>query len=429
MRRSKEQLYAGVDVGTTKVATVVARVASTGMDVVALGHAPTCGMRKGLVVEPGALTDAVRRSVSDAAAALGGRLPPAYVSVTGAHLTSVNAAASITRTPGTRAPGTPAAGASRPRAFTEADTDRLVASSVPEMAASRVLLHAVPQRFEVDGHGPVHDPVGLCGETLAAQTHVVSGDRGAVAELASAVRGAGVKVRGMVLQHLASASAVLSVDERDQGVVLLDVGGGTTDIAVFGDGALWHTSAIPIGGQQFTSDLAVGLGIPPEVAERVKLAYASAAADRTEARLEVDGLQEGGFQLVSRRRTDELLRDRSVELVRLVLHRVREAGLDRMPAGGLVLTGGASKLGVLSDTAAQYGMCAVRVAAPSSALTLPAELEDASFSTAVGLVLWAVQHQRTRTTAGPIAIGPPLREWARRLTGGRHLRRLAGAPA
>ena len=324
MKRSKEQLYAGVDVETTKVATVVARVTSTGMEIVALGAVPAGGMRKGLVVDTAALTDATRRSVSDAAAALGGRLPPAYVSVTGAHLGSVDAAASITRT----------SGPSRPRAFTQADTDELVASSVAEMPASRVLLHAVPQRFEVDGHGPVTDPVGICGETLAAKTHVVSGDRGAVAELASAVRGAGVKVRGMVLQHLASASAVLSADERDQGVVLLDVGGGTTDIAVFGDGALWHTSAIPIGGQQFTSDLAVGLGIPPEVAERVKLAYGSMDLDRTEARFEVAGVQEGGSQLVSRRRTHELLHDRSVELVHLVLRRLREAGLDRIPAGG-----------------------------------------------------------------------------------------------
>ena len=422
MRRSKKQLYAGVDVGTTKVATIVARVTSTGMEIAAVGHAPAGGMRKGLVVDAAALTDATRRSVSDAAAALGGRLPPAYVSVTGSHLASANAAASVTL----------ASGPSRPRTFTQADIDQLVASSVPEMPASRVLLHAVPRRFEVDGHSPVRDPVGICGETLAAETHVVSGDRVAIAELASAVRRAGVKVRGMVLPHLAGASAVLSVDEREQGVVLVDIGGGTTDIAVFRNRALWHTSSIAVGGQQFTNDLAVGLGIPPEVAERVKLAYGSVDPGRTEARLEVAGVQEGGSQLVSRRRTHELLRDRSVELVHLVLQRVREAGLDRMPTGGVVLTGGASKLGVLADAAVQYGMCPVRVAAPSSALALPAELEDASYSTAVGLVLWAVQHQRAgtaRTTGRPIPAAAALREWPRRLVSGLHLRRPQGAPA
>ena len=422
MRRPKEQFYAGVDVGTTKVATIVARVTPTGMEIVALGQAPAGGMRKGLVVDAAALTDATRRSVSDAAAALGGRLPPAYVSVTGAHLASVNAAASITR----------ASGPSRPRAFTQADIDQMVASSVPEMPASRVLLHAAPRRFEVDGHSPVRDPVGLCGETLTAETHVVSGDRGAVAELAGAVRRASVRVRGMVLPHLADAGAVLSVDERDRGIVLLDVGGGTTDIAVFGERALRHTSAIAVGGEQFTSDLAVGLGIPPEVAERVKLAYGSVDLDRTEARFEVAGVQEGGSQLVSRRRTQELLRDRSVELVHLVLRRVREAGLGRMPSGGFVLTGGASKLGALADAAAQYGMCPVRVATPSSALALPAELTDASFSTAVGLVLWAVQHQHVgtaRMTRGPIRTPAPLRQWPRRLVGGLHLRRPQGAPA
>ena len=417
MSRSKEQLYAGVDVGTTKIATVVARVASSGMEVAAVGHAPSQGMRKGLVVDAEALSDAVRRSVSDAAAALGGRLPPAYVSVTGAHVASVNAAASITRAP-SRAPGP-----SRPRAFTSTDVDELLASSVPEMDPSRVLLHAVPRRFVIDGRSTVHDPVGVCGETLTVETHVVLGDRGAVAELASAVRGAGVKVRGLVLQHLASAGAVLSADERERGVVLADIGGETTGVAVFENRAVLHTSAIAIGGRHFTSDLAVGLGVSPEVAERVKLALGPAGLDGTEARLEVGGVSEGGSQLVSRHRAHELLRDRSLELLRLILHRVREAGVERMPARGLVLTGGASKLTALADAAAESTRLRVRVAAPSSALTLPAELDDASFSTAVGLVLWAIEHQRARKAVGP------LREWAHRLASGLRLRRPQGASA
>ena len=150
MTRAKEQLYVGVDVGTTKVATVVARVASSGgMQAVAVGHAPSDGMRKGVVADAAAVVDAVRRSVSDASAALGKRLPPAYVSVAGAHLGSVNAAAAITRAPDQGRPG----------AFTQADVDGLLASSVPEMDASRMLLHAVPRRFGVDGQAPVHDPV------------------------------------------------------------------------------------------------------------------------------------------------------------------------------------------------------------------------------------------------------------------------------
>ena len=415
MSRSKEQLYAGLDVGTTKIATVVARVASSGMEVVAAGHAPSQGMRRGQVVDAEALSDAVRRSVSDAAAALGERLPPAYVSVTGAHVASVNAAASITRAP-SRAPGP-----SRPRAFTSADVDEVLASSIPKMDPSRVLLHAVPRRFAIDDR-TVHDPVGLCGETLTVETHVVSGDRSAVAELASAVRGAGVKVRGMVLQHLASAGAVLSADERERGIVLADIGGETTGVAVFENRAVLHTSAIAIGGRHFTSDLAVGLGVSPEVAERVKLALGPAGLDGTEARLEVGGVSEGGSQLVSRHRAHELLRDRSLELLRLILRRVRESGTDRVPACGLVLTGGASKLPALASAAAEHARFPVRVAAPSSALTLPAELDDASFSTAVGLVLWAVGHQRARKAVG-------LREWPRRLASGLRFRRPQGASA
>ena len=392
MSRSKEQLYAGVDVGTTKIATVVARVASSGIEVVALGHAPSIGMRKGLVVDAAALTDAVRSSVSEAAAALGKRLPSAYVSVTGAHVASVNATASITRK----------AGEKELRAFTEGDVDEVLASSVPEMDPSSVLLHAVPRRFAIDGHSIVHDPVGLCGEWLAVETHVVTGDRRAVAELAGVVGDA---------------------DELERGVVLADIGGGTTDIAVFEDRAVRHTSAIGVGGEQFTSDLAVGLGISPEVAERVKLALGPAETHGTEARLEVGGVSEGGTQLVSRHRAHELLRDRSLGLVRLILHRVGEAGTDRMPACGLVLTGGASKLSALAEAAAEYARYPVRVAAPSSALALPAELDDASLSSAVGLVLWAVEHQRARKAVAPV------REWPRRLASALRLRRPQGASA
>lgn len=336
MTRPREQLYAGLDVGTTRVTTVVARVASNGMEVLALGHTPSQGMRKGLVVDAAALTAAVRRSASEAAAALGRRLPSTHVGV--------------------------------------------------------------------------------------ADAKAASGDRDAAAEITSAVRNAGVRIRGTVPQHLASASAVLSANERQLGVVLLDVGGGTTGIAVFESGAVRHASAIPVGGQQFTNDLAVGLGIPPEVAERVKLALGSAEPDGAEARLEVAGIHEGGSQLVSRRRASELLRERSEELVRLVLGRVREAGLGRMPPGGLVLTGGGAKLPAFADAAARYGQCPVRVAAPASSLTLPAEMQDPSFSTAVGLVLWAVQYP-ARTAAAPF------RGWVRRLIGGLHLHKPQGAPA
>ena len=416
-KRSRELLYAGVDVGTTKVATIVARVGPTGMEVVALGRAPSEGMRKGLVVDAEALTASVRSSGAEAASVLGTRLPPAYVSVTGAHLACVNAAGTISRTHE----------GSRPRAFTPADVHELLASSVPQVDGSRVLLHAVPRRFEIDGQSPVRDPVGACGETLATETHVVSGDAAAVADLARAVRHAGVKVRGMVLQHLASASAVLSAEEMGHGVVLLDVGGGTTDVAVFLDRAVWHTSSIPVAGHHFTSDLAFGLGIPPAAAERLKLQYGPSDPDEHRGEVvELEGGLEGGPQVVSRRRLHQLLRDRAVELVQLVLHQLREAGLTRIPAGGIVLTGGSAKLSALAAAAAEYGRCPVRLAAPSSALGLPEELDDASFATAVGLLLWAVEHQRASVV--PKTVTPP-REWTRKLPSGLSLRRPQGVPA
>ncbi len=412
MGRRKEQLYAAVDVGTTKIATLVAKVATTGaMEIVAVGHASSAGMRKGLVVSPEELGESVRRSVDEATAMLGRQMPPAYVGVTGAHLVCLNAAASISRE----------SGKGRQRAFSQEEVDRLLMSTYPERTGRR-LVHVVPRSYQVDGKGGIKDPVGLNGTSLRADSHVVLGDRAQMENLARVVRGAGVKVRGMVLEHLASAEAVLTNDERQAGAVLVDIGGGTSDIAIYKDGAAWYTAALPVAGQHFTSDLAVALGLPPSVAETTKLEHGSAHVgdgDRGQAITVETGLGDHTRE-ISLQSVNQLLHDRAVELVRLILHKVTESGLERVPLGGMVLTGGSASLPGLAEIAADYGECPVRIGRPSPALGFPDELEQTSFSTAVGLVLWAVRHRHVGAVVPDVDVSPTvmgrLRGWLSKLS-------------
>ena len=412
MAGAKETLYAAVDVGTTKVATLVARVSPAGaMEVVAIGHATSEGMRKGLVVSPEALTNAVRRSVDEAEAMLEAPLPPVLVGITGGHLSCINAAASVRRTPNRRSVHT----------FSQNDVDHLVDASSPKPDSKRRVVQVVPRAYQVDDLSGVRNPIGMSGEKLAAESHVVMGDATTMDNLARVVRAAGVNVQGLVIEHLASAEAVLTADERESGAVLVDIGGGTSDIAIYRDGAAWHTSAIPVAGQHFTSDIAIGLGLPPTVAEAIKIRHGSASTVGLTKNdvIEVESGMGEHTRPISHLTLNQLLHDRAVELVRLVLHRVAETGLTRIPPGGLVLTGGCANLPGLAEIAADYGKCNVRIGSPSSALGLPPELERSSFATGVGLLLWGIQRRHAGAVLPDVSINEPVLErlkgWLSRL--------------
>ena len=412
MRRVKEQTYAAIDIGTTKVATVVAKVAPTGsIEVLAFGRSVSDGMRKGLVVSPDELSDSVRRSVEEATAMLGRPLPSAHVGITGGHLTCINAAATISREPGKAA-----------RAFSQADVDELLMTTPPATGPRQRVVHVVPRTFRVDGLSGVRNPIGMSGVKLSAESHVVLGDPAPMENLARVARGAGVKLAGIVLEHLASAEAVLNADEREIGTVLVDIGGGTSDIAVYKDGSASYTAAIPVAGHHFTNDLAIGLGLPPTVAETLKIEHGSAIVDGVDHKEVVEvfsGLGEH-TRPIAQVTVNQLLRDRAAELARLVLHKVGASGLTQVPPGGIVLTGGCANLAGLAEVVADYGKCPVRIASPSSALGLPEELEHASYSTVVGLLLWAVQHRHAGATVFDVTVAEPamarLRGWLSRLS-------------
>jgi cell division protein FtsA len=395
MGKMKETLYTGIDVGTTKVATMVARVSPMGaVDVIALGHATSWGMRKGMVVSPEELLQSVQHSVGEAKAMLGRKLPPAYVGVTGSHLVCENTDASMTH-PGAKG-----------KVITRKDISRVMESSIAYTPATQRVLHVIPQQYRVDGLREVRNPVGLTGEQLQARSHVIIGDARPMENLIRVVRAADVRVRALVAEHLASAEAVLSNDERETGVVLVDIGGGTSDVAIFKDGAVIHTAAIPVAGYQFSNDISVGLGLPLSLAEEVKVWYGSTYVDgiKTGTTVELPASGSEAPRQIQQLALNNLLRERSIELVHLIMHTVREAGLDRMPSAGIVYTGGSSNLPGLVEVTEEYAGCPARAGSPSANLGLPQELENATFATGVGLLLWGIRNKHHQPISGKVNV-------------------------
>ncbi len=411
----KHKLYTAIDVGTTKVASLVAKVGQDGaMEIVAVGHASSAGMRKGLVVDPDELAESTRESVREAGAMLGTKsLPPAFVGVTGTHLAGINVSSSIIRD-------------EKAKAVSDDDVDRLLSATVAEGEADhRRVLHVIPRAYQVDGTTGVRNPVGLSGTRLSAESHVVFGNAAQIDNVARVVREAGVKVRGLIIEHLASAEAVLTPEERDVGVALVDIGGGTSDVAIYKGGALLHTAAIPVAGHQLTNDLAIGLGLTPSMAEEAKVRHGSAVVSEADKdrRVELFGTDGAQTRAVPAVAIQRLLHDRAVELVRMVLVTLHDAGFTKVPPGGVVFTGGSSRLAGLSEVAEDYGAFPVRLGKPSSALGVPAELQEGAFATTVGLLLWGIRHRHAGAVALDVSLSVPvqnrLRGFIARLTQGR----------
>ena len=371
MTNAREQLYAAIDVGTTKVVTLVARAgADGGVEVLARGYAASAGMRKGMVVTPDAMKECIRFSMREAEKALGRGLPPAIAGVTGSHLWSRNV----------RHGGSEEGIVGSDGYFTQSNMEGIVQSSEQNPIGMRVI-QTVPRSSE--------------------ESHVVMGDMVPVDTLRSTLSAAGVAICGIVPEHLASGEAVLNPEERVLGVVLVDLGGGSTDVVVYREGSPWYSTSIPIAGQHFTTDVATGLGLLPVAAERAKIANGSVwfehLSERDTAQVK-PGLG-SNVSSVPLKKLNRLLHDRAVELVRLIMQRLASNGLTHLPSAGIVLTGGGSALPGLDEIVADYGKRPVRIGVPSPTLGLPEELMDPTYSTAVGLLLWAIRQRHVETLA------------------------------
>ena len=378
------KLYMAVDVGTTKVCTLIAHVGPDGeLEIVGTGVEPSRGMHKGLVVGVQDMRDAIGASVRQATGALDKEIPGACIGVTGNHIISIQTKGHINGLNGDAS-----------RVITRKEMDRVVKQSHPKVEADQELLHVIPLSYSVDHLAGVRNPVGLKGHEMTVTAHSVIGEAASLDNVVRAVEGADLNVRSMVLEPLASAEAVLSAEEKETGVVLVDIGGGTSDIAIFSGGVMAHTAVIPVGGFQFTNDLVISLGVPYEAAEEAKVKYGHALAEEVDPdeTVEVKGYDEEWPHQVRRRDISRTLNERAAELLRLTLLKVSESGLTVMPPAGVVFTGGGANLPGLEDLAREILPGLVRTAVPKDILGLPDELKNPTYSTSVGILLWGIHH-------------------------------------
>src|SRR5512136_2016963 len=324
---AKRPVITSIDVGTTKVCTAMAELTEEGkVRVIGVGIVPSNGMHKGMVVNINEAKDSIRQSIRKAEQACGMRIESAYVGVTGRHVTSLNNHGVVSITRGDRMVRTD-------------DLRRVVQSSQSiKVPNDRKLLHVIPRSFAVDGQATVKNPVGMHGYRLDVEAHVITAGVSSVQNLAKCIRGVGIDVDELVLEPLASAEAVLTEEEKETGVILADIGGGTTDIAVFREGSIWHTAVIPVAGYQLTRDIAIGLGLPFDVAEEMKKKYGSVMPI-------YDGKVDSGAMVGNGHRASyqdlcDILRARVEELLRLTILELPRSEYKNIIPGGLVLTGG-----------------------------------------------------------------------------------------
>ncbi len=396
--------YAAIDIGTTKVCTLVGHVNDTGeVEIAGVGVAPARGLQKGMVVNIEEASDAIRTSVHRAERTSGVRISSAHVGITGNHLNSANHRGTITLS-------------HSDRLVSEEDVARVMEAARSSFGVpnNREIIHVLPRTYLLDGQEGINNPIGLHGFRLDVDTHIVMGAITSIQNLTKCVEQTGVAVKDLVLQPLASGEAVITDDERDTGVLLVDIGGGTTDIAIFCEGSIGHTAVIPIGGYQFTHDLVVGLRVPFVAAENAKIKYGTAETELVgdDEEVEVEAFGEDSKQAISRKLMSEILRARTDELLELIYSVVLQSGYQALLPAGVIFTGGGACLhGLVPVTRHTLGMPA-RVGAPLGVTGLSDTIAGPAYGTSVGLLLWAARYGED--AAAPVD-GFSLRRWLQNL--------------
>ncbi len=378
-------ILTAIDVGTTKVCTTIAEVNEEGtVRVVGVGVIPSKGLHKGLVVNLSEARVSIQESVRRAEFAAGYRVESAYVGVTGRHVTSLNnrGVVAITR---------------NDRLVRSDDLRRvLTCAQNVRVPSDRQLLHVIPRGYAVDGQAGVKNPVGMHGFRLDVETHIVTAAVTSVQNLVKCIRSIGIDIDDLVLEPLASSEAVLTEDEKQIGVILADIGGGTTDIAVFKDGSIWHTSILPVAGYQITRDVAIGLGLPFDVAEEMKKRYGS-VMPVYETKMETPGTISEDGHGVSYQDLCDIIRARVEEVLRLIMLELPRAEYETLVPAGLVLTGGSSNLSGIEALGRDILHLPVRVGVPTSMQGITDVLRDPAYATVVGLLLWGAKHEGKQT--------------------------------
>ena len=381
---ARDTFYTAVDIGTDKITSIMARVGTEGeLKVLGTGVVTSQGINKGRIENIVEVQEAVAASLEEAQRYIGNGVPAGiYASVTGSHLTSLNTREEV---------GNP----DDVGDISSKLLDRLLRGSFPDVGPDQEVLHVIPTGYHVDGMSGIRNPVGLHGNLVEVEAHVVMGDSVILKNTVKAIETNKATVKSMVLHSLASAESTLTGDEREMGVVLVDIGGGTTDLAIYRQGHPWYSAVIPVGGSQLTRDLSVALKTPLYMTEEMKIKWGSVMPEMVPSDDEVviPSFQGQPKHSLSRRILCEPLEARMLEIIKMIVLKVRQSGLREFPAGGLVLTGGGSEMTGLSDLVLKVLGGQVRIAYPEGIAGLPAQLRKPAFSAAVGLLLWGIKHQ------------------------------------
>ena len=376
MSKKKEQkLLVGLDIGTSKVLAIVGALDdSGGLHVVGVGSHPSRGLKRGMVVNIEATVHSIQQAVEEAELMAGCRIHSVYVGIAGSHIRSLNSHGIV---------------AIKDKEVGIADVERVIdAARAVAIPADQQILHILPQEFIIDSQEGIHEPVGMSGVRLEAKVHMVTGAVSAAQNVTKCVRRCGLEVDDIILEQVASAASVLTRDERDLGVCLVDIGGGTTDIAVFTEGAIRHTAVIPIAGDQVTNDIAMALRTPTQYAEEIKIKHACALAQLTQPdeTIEVPSVGDRPARRLSRQTLAEVVEPRYEELMSLVHEELRRSGYEELIAAGIVLTGGSSQVEGVVELAEELFHAPVRLGVPSHVTGLVDVVSSPVYATGVGLL-------------------------------------------
>ncbi len=407
-KKDDERLIVGLDIGTSKVLAIVGEVTADGdVEIIGVGHHPSRGLKKGVVVNIESTVQSIQRAVEEAELMAGCQIHSVFAGIAGSHISSFNSHGIV---------------AIKDKEVGNSDVDRVIeAARALAIPADQKVLHILPQEYIIDKQEGIREPIGMCGVRLEAKVHIVTGAVSAAQNIIKCVRRCGLEVDDIILEQLASSIAVLTEDEKELGVCLVDIGGGTTDICVFTDGAIRHTAVIPIAGDQVTNDIAVALRTPMQHAEEIKKQYGCALTQlaHNDETIEVPSVGDRAPRTLARQTLAEVVEPRIEELYTLIAAELRRSGFEDLVGSGVVLTGGSSKLQGMVELAEEVFHMPVRLGVPQNISGLTGVVENPMYATGVGLVQFGAAQregsdftkQKSGSTAGVQGILDRMKSW------------------
>lgn len=380
----RDNIIVGLDIGTTKIGVLVGEVVEDGVDIIGVGTAPSRGLRKGVVINIESTVESIRKAVEEAEAVCGMEISSVYTGIAGGHIRGINSHGIC---------------ALRDREVRAADVDKAIdAAQAVAIPLDREVIHVIPQEFVVDEQDGIKDPVGMSGVRLEAKVHIVTAAVTSAQNIVKCCNRAGLNVNDIILEQLAAAESSLTQEEKDLGVILIDMGGGTTDLAVFSGGSLVHTSVLSLGGNHITNDIAVGLRTPAIEAEKIKKRYGCALSSMVglEETIEVASVGGRSDRILSRQILSEIIEPRVEEIFTLVKQEIAKSGFEDLMASGVVLTGGSMLLEGMPELVEQVFNLPVRRGVPKGIGGLVEVVKSPLYATGVGLVLYGSRHQGAR---------------------------------